>query len=221
MNSSEPFKFLNAVPINMIKLIAFDLWKTLVHKEASTKKMLEKTGSNIPHEKFVKIFEESVETEMWKSEYEAYKNLCGRMDVELTDYNIDLLRKIRSEAEDNLKIYDHSVPMVKKLRGMGYKIGVISNSSVFGIEKVRKKTDLLNYVDYPLFSYEIGLIKPDLRIFQELLRRADCKPQEAVMVGDNPTDDVIPARSIGMNAILFKSYAQLKNDFGSLSIYLK
>lgn len=205
----------------MIKLIAFDLWKTLVHKEVSTRRMLEQTGSKIPHEKFVKIFEESVEMEMWSSEYEAYKNLCSRMDIELTDYNIDLLRRIRSEAEDNLKVYEHSVPMIKQLRDMRYKIGVISNSSVFGIDKVRKKTDLLNHVDYPLFSYEIGVIKPDLRIFQELLRRAGFKPQEAVMVGDNPADDVIPARSIGMHAILFKNYGQLKNDFGSLSIYLK
>ena len=61
----------------MIKLISFDLWQTLAYRDvkySTTYLMLEKTKTNIPKDKFVKIFEESIQTRKWKSKFEAYKN---------------------------------------------------------------------------------------------------------------------------------------------------
>ena len=43
--------------------------------------------------------------------------------------------------------------------------------------------------------------KPDLRIFRIALERADCKPEEAVMVGDRIDNDIIPANKIGMKTV--------------------
>lgn len=207
----------------MIKLIIFDLWQTLAYRDvkySTTSKMLEKTGAKILKEKFVKMFEESIQTKRWNSRFEAYKSLCKNMKIAITPENINLLIDIRDKAESETKLYPHTISMLKQLRKQGYKIGLISNSSIFAVEHI-KKTDLLNYVDYPLFSFDVGVIKPDLKFFKEMLKISKCKPQETIMIGDKLNDDILPPQSIGMNAIFFKDYKQLKTELISFGIFIE
>jgi FMN phosphatase YigB (HAD superfamily) len=51
-----------------------------------------------------------------------------------------------------------------------------------------------------------------------MLKITKCKPEETIMIGDKLNDDVIPPRSIGMNAILFKNYEQLKLDLEKFGV---
>lgn len=207
----------------MIKLIVFDLWQTLAYRKGdyhhrATYKMLKETRANIPMKNFVKVFEKSVQRKRWKSKFEAYKNLCRNMGVETTKHNVNLLLNIRDKAEAQTTLYAHTIPMLKQLRKQGYKSGLISNTSVFAIDQIKKKTNLLEYIDYPIFSYKAGVIKPDLRSFKEVLRLSKCKPKEAIMVGDSLNDDVLPPKRIGMNAIHFRDYAQLRKALSSFNI---
>lgn len=207
----------------MIKLIIFDLWQTLAYRDvdySTTSKMLEETKTNIPKDKFVKIFEESLQTKKWKSKFEAYENLCQNMGLETTEHNVKLLMEIRNKAENETKLFPHTISMLQKLKSQGLKTGLISNSSVFAVEQIKTKTNLLNYIDYPLFSFDVGVIKPDSKFFVEMLRISKCKPEETIMIGDKVNDDVIPAKNIGMNAILFKDFEQLKKELTSFSINL-
>lgn len=205
----------------MIKLILFDLWKTLAYRDvdySTTSKILEKTGINIPRKKLVKIFEKSVQTKKWTSKYEAYKNLCKNINLENTKQNVNLLMGIRDKAEEGTKLYSHTLSMIKKLKKQGYKIGLISNSSVFAIEQVNKRTKLLEQIDYPLFSFDVGVIKPNLNFFKRMLKISKCKPSETIMVGDKTGDDVIPPRKLGMNSILYTDYKTLKKDMKKFNI---
>jgi len=77
--------------------------------------MLEKTGVKISKKKFVKIFEESVQTRKWKSKFEAYKNLCKNMRLETTEQNVNLLMDLRDKAEAQTKLYKHSISILKQL----------------------------------------------------------------------------------------------------------
>ena len=52
-----------------------------------------------------------------------------------------------------------------------------------------------------MFSSEIGVRKPDPRIFQEALRRVGGQPAGTVFVGDRLYDDVGGAQTAGMRAI--------------------
>ncbi len=207
----------------MIKLIIFDLWQTLAyrdgdHHQRAVRKMLKETGVNIPLEKFIKIFENSVQTKRWKSKFEAYQNLCKNMGLEPTKDNVNLLIDIRDNAEARTKLYSHVIPMLRQLRKQGYKIGLMSNTSTFAIDIIKKKTSLLKYIDYPLCSYDVGVIKPSKKFFKKMLKISNCKPKEAVMIGDKPGDDVIPARKLGMDAIHFKNGRQLRRDLKRLKV---
>lgn len=204
----------------MIKFIIFDLWQTLAYKDVECRavsKMLKETKSKIPLKKFIKIFENSIQTKRWNSESTAYRNLCKNMGLEITKDNIRLLIDIRDEAESKTKLYNHTIPMLKKLRENGYKIGLISNTSIFSIKYI-KMTGLLKYIDYPIFSFNVGVIKPNLKIFKKILKIRKFNPKESIMIGDKIEDDIIPPKRIGMNAIHFKNYKQLKKDLQRFGI---
>jgi len=209
---------------NKIKLVVFDLWKTLAYKNGNYKHyplrmMLKKTNTKIRLKDFVKIYENSIQLKKWDSKYEAYKNLCKNMGVEPNKKNINLFISLREAVELRTKIYVHVIPMLKKLKKQGYKIGLISNTCVFSIKHI-KKTNLLKCIDYALFSFDIGTIKPNLKAFRKMLKISKSKPGEAIMIGDKLGDDVIPPRKMGMNAIHYKDYRQLKKDFKKFGINL-
>lgn len=208
----------------MIKLIIFDLRKTLAYRDvekSSTTQMLEQTWASLPKKDFVKIFENSVQTKKRTNKYEAYENLCKNMGLPMTKDNMNLLINIRDYAESQSKLYLHTIPMLKQLRKLWYKIWLLSNSSIFAVEVLKRKTNLLDYIDYPLFSFEVGTIKPDLAFFEKMLEITACKPEEVIMVWDKLHDDVLPPRELGMNSILFENYEQLKSDFASFGIVLE
>jgi len=208
----------------MIKLIIFDLWKTLAFRDvkySSTTKMLEVTKVNIPKDKFVKIFEESLQTKKWRKEHLAYKFLCKNMGLKTTKENIELLMKIRKDAEKKTKLFKYSIKLLKQLQKAGYKTALISNTSVFAIEEI-KKTKLLDYIDYPVFSFNVGVIKPNKKIYLEALKKAKCKPKEALMIGDKLIDDVLPPRKLGMNALHYKGdYEELKKELKKFNVVVK
>ena len=208
----------------MIKLIAFDIWQTLAYRdlpENSSKTIRKTIKSQIPYPEFVKIFENSLQIKKWDSKYDAYANLCKNIKLPVTDGNVNLLMSMRDDAENQAKEYEHTIPMLKQLKDSWYKIWLISNSSVFEIEHLKEKTKILDYVDYPLFSFDVWVVKPDLKIFEKILEIAWCKPEEAIMIWDKMWDDILPPREIWMNSCIFENYEQLKNDLLKFDIVLK
>lgn len=207
----------------MIKLIVFDLWKTLAYRdvpEESAKTMLRLTNSKIPYPEFVKIFENSLQTKKWTSKYDAYTNLCKNMNLPITEENVQLLISIRDNAENRTKEFEHTIPMLRQLKDAWYKTWLISNSTIFSIEQIKNNTRILEYIDYPLFSFDVWTIKPDLKIFEKMLEISWYKPEETIMIWDKMWDDVLPPREIWMNSCLFENYEQLKNDLLEFGIVL-
>ena len=62
----------------------------------------------------------------------------------------------------------------------------------------------MQYVDLVIASAEEGVAKPDRKIFEIALERSNCKPENAVMVGDRIDNDIIPAKLLGMHTIWIK-----------------
>jgi putative hydrolase of the HAD superfamily len=79
--------------------------------------------------------------------------------------------------------------------------GVISNSNG-SVRSILDTLGLTPLLDFVLDSTEVGVEKPDPRIFRLALERAGCAPHEAVHVGDLYSVDVQGARAVGLAAIL-------------------
>lgn len=211
----------------MIKLICFDLWNTLATRKknqltSSVKELEDFFKIKEDHKTVVKAFENIIQTREWSNEYEAYSKFLLHFKIKPTFSNVMKAIKIREDSEYNIILYDFVIPLLKQIKNLNLKIGLISNSSVFVIKNVRQKTDLFDYIDYPLFSFDVKTIKPDLKIYKEMLKIAKIKPEEMIMIGDNPLDDVYPAISLGINAIEFTGdYEKLKKDLKKYKILVK
>ena len=91
---------------------------------------------------------------------------------------------------------------------------------VFDAKYMQNATHLLKFIDYPLFSFNVGKVKPNPHIFKKMLKLAKVKPGEMIMIGNNKKDDIIPSKQLGINAIHYKNYKQLKKELKKFSVIL-
>ena len=82
-------------------------------------------------------------------------------------------------------------------------MGVIANQSA-GTEARLEGWGLLRHISLIVVSAEAGLSKPDLAIFNLAIKRAGCRREHAVMIGDRIDNDVMPAKSLGWKTILIR-----------------
>lgn len=73
------------------------------------------------------------------------------------------------------------------------------------MRKFLANESVTEYFDLMIFSEEIGIRKPDRRIFHLAARRLGVQPSEIVHVGDNLKTDVWGAKTAGLKAIYFSS----------------
>ena len=99
-------------------------------------------------------------------------------------------------------LYPDAKEVLQKLR-QKYKLGIIANQD-YGTEKRLIDFGIRPYIDLVIASAEEGFEKPDLRIFKLAFDRVNCKPEEAVMVGDRIDNDIIPAKKLGMKTVWIK-----------------
>lgn len=133
----------------------------------------------------------------------------------------DLWNTLIFHSGDGFDVFSHTIPMLKRLKAQRIKTGLITNSGKLAIDEIKKKTEILRHIDYPIFSFETGLSKPDPRIFKQALRLAKCEPHEALMIGDKMIDDIAPAKIVGMNAMQFTTYENLKSGLRKFAIDLE
>jgi putative hydrolase of the HAD superfamily len=84
-----------------------------------------------------------------------------------------------------------------------YPLHIITNgfSEVQGIKL--EGSDLDKYFDVVLCSEEVGVNKPHRKVFETALRKANISAAKSVMIGDNYEADIMGAKKVGMQTILF------------------
>jgi epoxide hydrolase-like predicted phosphatase len=81
------------------------------------------------------------------------------------------------------------------------KVGLISNAWS-GLRAFITRRKFEDVFDEMIISAEVGVMKPDLKIYRLALEKLDAKPEESVFL-DDVLVNVEAARSIGMSAIQF------------------
>ena len=89
------------------------------------------------------------------------------------------------------------------------KMGIITNGFA-DIQHARlQQSGLAECFDFMLVSEELGVNKPDPRIFNAALARMpQIEAADVLMVGDNPQTDVAGAAGVGMETCWFNSHRQ-------------
>lgn len=185
------------------KAVIFDLWNTLAYNKGAkinpVVKLEQILGLNIGLYREVEL---GLMTKSFKSRKEAMINLCKHVGVRPSERLVNNLVDVWSGLQMNVTMFPDTKPILKKLRKR-YKIGLLSNTDCFSV-KMFKDNGYDEYFDGIAFSCELGLLKPDAKIFNMLLNELGAGPEEAMMVGDNFKDDIIAAEKLGIRGILLK-----------------
>lgn len=147
--------------------------------------------------------------------YAAYRNPSQRElkpeeiwgNYVLTDFGLDF-ETVRPFAEElahmwEVTHYHRSLrPRVKEmlegLKGLGMKLGVISNTaSLFQVYEILKEYGIRDYFQDVTLSSVTGYRKPDPNIFKVSLYQVQSDPAECAYVGDTFSRDVIGPQNMG------------------------
>ncbi|TFG17873.1 MAG: HAD family hydrolase [Promethearchaeota archaeon] len=84
----------------------------------------------------------------------------------------------------------------------GFKVGIVSNTGLTGGKSLRKVIDqykILHFFDETAFSDEVGLQKPNPKIFENLASKLKIDVSEILHVGDTIFADIVGARNAGLH----------------------
>jgi HAD superfamily hydrolase (TIGR01509 family) len=95
-----------------------------------------------------------------------------------------------------------------KLRQMGLKLGILSNTfvSAGSLDRQLGQFGILEFFPHRLYSYQFKYRKPDRRIFEAAIAKTGEPAQNILFVGDRIDVDIRPALKAGMHAALKSAY---------------
>ncbi len=115
---------------------------------------------------------------------------------------------------ESLKAFDDVVPFLEALTEARMRIAVVTHGWT---TKQAEKLVRLGLI--PLFaprdvfiSDQVGIAKPNPKLYQVVLRELGLLPSETMYVGDNAAHDIAPPRSIGMHTAWIKRSAKPNQD---------
>ncbi len=94
-----------------------------------------------------------------------------------------------------------AIDVLKEIKKRGYILGCITNG-VSSLQNIKLDTaGIRDMFDVVVVSGDIGIYKPDRRIFDEACRRAGVENEKALFVGDHPINDIKGALGADMQAV--------------------
>jgi putative hydrolase of the HAD superfamily len=122
-------------------------------------------------------------------------------DINKSTIVSDIARLQRSFAVRKIKLFSGVYMAFNELRKL-YKLGIVSDAQVDHAYPELKMLGIYPFFDAIIVSAEFGYRKPDVRLFEECLRRLDVSPSEAIYVGNDTVRDVKGANAAGMKSVL-------------------
>lgn len=102
---------------------------------------------------------------------------------------------------DSWTLHPDALPLLDELAARGIRIGVITNGELdFQLRKIRA-VGLEERLEHVIASGEVGVVKPDARIFEIACERFGVPLSAALYVGDRLATDAIGAADAGLTGV--------------------
>ena len=143
-----------------------------------------------------------------KIDKEFLKN--ERFRLPLNDYGIydeslahNLGESYTDYAARLVALVPNTIEILTYLKEKNYKTHLITNGflEVQSIKMLASELD--KYIDKTFVSEVVGYKKPDHRIFYHAMKEVGGTTENCVMIGDDLSVDILPAKEIGMHHIYF------------------
>lgn len=184
----------------MIKNVVFDFGNVLVHFDP-----LYMTKAYIDNEEDCKLVSEVLFDRLyWDkldkgtiSDAEVIEESCKRLPEHLHEKTA----LVYNNWYYNLPLFEGMEQLLKKLKEKNISLFLLSNISK-GFAEKSDEIYILKYFEKCIFSAVCGHVKPNMDMFEYMLRECDIKGEETVFVDDNEKN-IDGAVSVGINGYLF------------------
>lgn len=106
------------------------------------------------------------------------------------------------DAASWMRYRDEVWTLAREARGRSARTAMLTNMSREIADRIRAHRPLDAWFDAVIVSAEVGLVKPDERIYALCLARLDAAPPQALFVDDRP-ENVAAAARLGMRTVYF------------------
>ncbi len=203
----------------MIRAVTFDCWGTLIqdsHFEPSAAvriaALIEASGGRLGEESAKALYDRA-----WREHHTSWVDgkqygSPGIAKYCVTDLGVDdplVCDRLTEAFEDagrhgHVEALEGAPETLRVLREAGIRTALVCDTGLTPGRVVREflaDHGLLENLEFCAFSNEVGVPKPDARIFHAALKAIESKPDETVHVGDLLRTDVEGARDIGMKTV--------------------
>ncbi|HJJ36581.1 MAG TPA: HAD family hydrolase [Methanocorpusculum sp.] len=182
------------------KAIVFDMDNTLfdfyVCMEAGCRAAIDALGVGTPEELYAYYFR-------GKYSIEDNQNLLDYMQ-DHDCLSIDTLKTVRVFDDAKYRVL-HPYPgipeVLSTLKAEGYLLGLVTDAYIASANTRLEKTNLAHYFDAIVGFDTTGYKKPHHAPFECVLDMLNCRPHEAMYIGDSLRRDIGPAEGVGMTAV--------------------
>jgi putative hydrolase of the HAD superfamily len=161
----------------------------------------------LPAEDFSKLWRDTIYERgigIFKTTEESIRYICNKLNVSVSDENIRKCNEIRLEnTRKALTPKNGAVDILKRLRGLGYRIGLITNCSA-DVPLLWENTEFSHLFDVTIFSASVGMKKPDTQIYKLACEQLGVVPNECLYFGDGDSNELSGASQLGMDAVMIR-----------------
>lgn len=213
--------------LNGITDVFFDLDHTLWDFEKNSALTFEKifkiNNISIDLEAFLEIYK-PINFKYWKLyrtgqiehdvlRFQRLNETFNILGVFLQEY---VIHRLYMDYIEYLITFDHLIEgaiSILEYLSTTYNLHIITNGFRTVQHEKMKKSKITHYFKTITYPEDVGVKKPDSKIFNYALQLANVKASKTVMVGDSLEADIEGAKAMGMTAIHLKSecYEHAKN----------
>jgi YjjG family noncanonical pyrimidine nucleotidase len=206
MNNKHPYRYI---------FLDLDdtIWDFHANARLSLKKMYEQQTLNRYFENFDEFFRIYAmrNMELWemygKGEITKDFLMIERFRYPLAKMGLDDLQLAEAIGKQYLEILPEQTTLLPFARELldylhsKYPLTLISNGFVEVQYKKLKSCQIEHYFSHVVLSEQAGALKPDPEIFNYALHLNQASPEEAIMIGDSFSADIVGAKNAGIDQI--------------------
>jgi FMN phosphatase YigB (HAD superfamily) len=190
-----------------IKAVLFDLYSTLAYVENPV------TETEISEHLFSKGYEVSPQqlTAAWtfvsfvdypkygyKNWHSYLSRIFWRLKVKVDEETLNAIIKLLESRP--YQLYPDAARAVMKAKEKGFKTAVVTTIAYFQFKEAIQP--IRDCFDFVMTGFEAGCDKTNPKMHRKVLEILNVRSEEAVMIGDDMSIDIILSKKLGINAIL-------------------
>lgn len=102
------------------------------------------------------------------------------------------------------------------LLNSGYRLYMLSNVDASHINFIDKNFTYVKNVKKRILSYKVRAVKPEKKIFKELINKYKILPEESIFI-DDLKNNILAAKEFGFNSIHYTSHKRFLKEFNKLT----